>query len=61
MNINNILCRKIVTMDITERCREATGSKFLAFLNVCVFADAHELPFYICVCLFTPASKTEHI
>lgn len=28
MNINNALCRKIVTMDIIERWREAMGSKF---------------------------------
>lgn len=27
MNINNILCWKIVTMDIIERRREAMGSK----------------------------------
>lgn len=58
MNINNILCRKIVTMDIVRRRGEAMGRKFLA---LCVFADAHKQHFHICVCTNTAASKTEHI
>lgn len=33
MNINTIQCRKIVTMDIIGRRREATGSKFLGLTS----------------------------
>lgn len=38
MNINNILCWKIVTMDIIERRREATGS------------ESHPRPYLLSVC-----------
>lgn len=39
MNINNILCWKIVTMDIIERRREAMGRKF------------HSWPYLMCMCV----------
>lgn len=39
MNINNILCWKIVTMDIIERRREAMGRKF------------HSWPYFMCMCV----------
>lgn len=38
MNINNILCWKIVTMDIIERRREATGS------------ESHPRPYLLSAC-----------
>lgn len=63
MNINNILCWKM--MDIIESCSEAMRSEFHSFPCLMCVIDCicrctrTTLPF--CLCMNLPASKTEHI
>lgn len=56
MNINNILCRKIVTMDIIERRWEA--SSWPCLMYVCLQMCTSRLSTSVCSCSRLPVRQS---